>query len=74
MEFLTNGTWGILHYGGRREAGKYTVEGKRLIMVNDDGETYNNAEMRWKATEGILELDSGEDLMRLRLVKPKSGG
>jgi hypothetical protein len=71
VEFLKDGTWGILHYGGRREAGKYRVQGERLIMLTDDGETYNDARMIWKPAEQVLELDSGTDLMRLR-VQEKS--
>jgi len=72
VEFLKDGTWGILHYGGRREAGKYRIQGERLIMLTDDGETYNDARMIWKPAEQVLELDSGTDLMRLRVQeKPK---
>ena len=71
VEFLKNGKWGILHYGGRREAGTYKVTGSRLIMKTEDGSTYQNAKMTWKAKEGILELNSGKYLMRLRKIKPK---
>jgi hypothetical protein len=71
VEFLKDGKWGILHYGGRREAGTYKVEGKRLIMKSEDGELYQDATMTWRADSGILELQSREYLMRLRRVKPK---
>lgn len=71
VEFLKNGKWGILHYGGRREAGTYEVKGERLTMKTEDGEIYQDAKMGWKAADKILELDSGKYLMRLRLTKPK---
>jgi hypothetical protein len=54
VEFLNDGTWGILHYGGRREAGKYRVQGERLIMLTDDGETYNDARMDLVARRASL--------------------
>lgn len=71
VEFLKNGKWGILHYGGRREAGTYEVKKDRLIMKTEDGELYQDARMTWKPAEKILELDSGKYLMRLRVTKPK---
>ena len=71
VEFLKNGKWGVLHYGGRREEGTYRVEGERLIMLTVDGDTYCNAQMKWKAAEQILELDSGDYLMRLRVVQKR---
>lgn len=71
VEFLKDGKWGILHYGGRREAGTYEVKAERLIMKTEDGEVYQNAKMTWKPAEKILELDSGKYLMRLRATKPK---
>ena len=71
VEFLKDGTWGILHYAGRREAGRYQVQGNRLIMKTDDGAVYQDAKMTWKAAAGILELDSGAYLMRLRQLKAK---
>ena len=71
VEFLKNGKWGILHYGGRREAGTYQVKGDRVTMKSEDGSVYQDAKMTWKASTGILELDSGKYLMRLRRVKPK---
>lgn len=71
VEFLKSGEWGILHYGGRREAGKYTVKGDRLVMKTEDGEVYQDAKMTWKSESQILELDSGDYLMRLKLFTPK---
>ncbi len=71
VEFLKDSKWGILHYGGRREAGTYLVKGDRLTMKNETGEEYIDAKMTWKADTKILELDSGKYLMRLRMVKPK---
>jgi hypothetical protein len=71
VEFLKDGKWGILHYGGRREAGTYEVKNDRLIMKTEDGEIYQNAKMTWKPADKLLELDSGKYLMRLRAHKPK---
>lgn len=71
VEFTKDSKWGILHYGGRREAGTYQVKGDRLIMKTEDGEAYIDAKMSWTPGRGILELDSGQYLMRLRLTKPK---
>jgi len=71
VEFLKDGTWGVLHYGGRREAGTYTVKGNQLLMKTEDGEVYLNAKMTWKAETRILELQDGDYLMRLRLFVPE---
>jgi hypothetical protein len=71
VEFLKDGKWGVLHYGGTREAGTYKVEGDRLVMKSEDGTVYQDAKMTWKADPKILELNSGKYLMRLRMTKPK---
>ena len=71
VEFLKDGKWGILHYGGRREAGTYQVKDGRLVMKTDDGAVYQDAKMTWKDADRILELDSGDYLMRLRPSKQK---
>src|SRR5438876_287883 len=63
VEFLKDGKWGILHYGGRREAGTYQVKGDRVVMKTEDGAVYQDAKMTWKSATNILELDSGEYLM-----------
>lgn len=39
-------------------------------MKTEDCETYLDAKMTWKPKEKILELDTGDDLMRLRVAKP----
>src|SRR5437588_358084 len=41
VEFSGDGKWGILHYGGRREAGTYQVKEGRLVMKTEDGEVYS---------------------------------
>jgi hypothetical protein len=69
VEFLKDGKWGILHYGGRREAGTYLVKGDRLVMKTDDGDIYADSKMTYKPESKILELDSGDYLMRLRYSK-----
>ena len=71
VEFLKGGKWGILHYGGRREAGSYVVKADRLTMKTEDGEVYMDAKMAW-AEGKILQLESSDGyLMRLRLAKTK---
>ncbi len=71
VEFTKDGKWGILHYGGMREAGTYAVKGDRVVMKSEDGSTYQDAKMTWKPGTEILELDSGKYLMRLKRVKQK---
>src|SRR5262249_35048861 len=69
VEFTKEGKWGIAHYAGEKEGGTWKVKGDRLIMTSDDGTTYQDARMAWKESSGILELDSGKYLMRLRRLK-----
>ena len=72
VEFLKDGKWGVLHYGGRREAGTYEVKGDHLSMKTEDKELYMDGKMTWKADQQILELDDGTYLMRLRKIVPKA--
>ena len=55
-----------MHYGGRREEGAYEVKADRVIMKTNDGNIYSDSKMTWKPANKILELDSGDYLMRLR--------
>ena len=71
VEFTRQGKWGIAHYTGIKEGGTWKVQGDRLIMTSDDGTTYQDGKMAWKASTGILEIDSGKYLMRLRRLKEK---
>ena len=71
VEFLKDGRWTILHYGGRLEGGTYKVNGDRLVMKTEDGAVYEDARMTFRAETRILELDSGKYLRRLRLLKSK---
>ena len=71
MEFTKGNKWGILHYGGRREAGTFEMKDNHLIMKNESGEVYQDAKMTWKPETKMLELFDGEYLMRLKLFKPK---
>lgn len=72
VEFLKDGSWGVLHYGGRREAGTYTVTGDRLVMKYEDGSEYNDAKMTYRPADQTLELRSNDGyLMRLRRLKPQ---
>src|SRR5205823_6365176 len=54
VEFCRNGNWGMLHYGGAREAGKYQVQGSRLIMKMEDGSPYGNFQIKRNGNEMIL--------------------
>ncbi|MCE9562292.1 MAG: pentapeptide repeat-containing protein [Planctomycetes bacterium] len=71
VEFTKDGKWGILHYGGMREAGTYKVKDGHLVMTGEDGVPYFNAKMTSKPESELLELDDGKLLMRLKRVKPK---
>lgn len=71
VEFTKKGEWGVLHYGGRREAGTYVVTKNHIVMKMEDGEIYMDAEMTWKPADETLELQEKEYLMRLRKQKPQ---
>jgi biotin carboxyl carrier protein len=64
VEFCTNGEWGILHYGGARDAGTYKQAGSGLVMKYEDGELYGNYKITRKGD--VLELNDGEYLLRLK--------
>lgn len=64
VEFCRNGSWGMLHYGGAREAGKYQVQGSRLIMKMEDGSLYGNFQIKRNGNEMIL--DDGKYVLRLK--------
>jgi len=69
VEFLEDGNWGVLHYGGRREAGKYVVKGDQLTMKFEEGEIYMEGTMVM-AKDKVLEIRSSDGwLMRLRFFK-----
>lgn len=69
VEFLADGKWGVLHYGGRREAGTYVVKGDHLTMKTEDGEEYMAGSMVL-TKDKILEIRSSDGwLMRLRFFK-----
>ena len=70
VEFTRDGKWGVLHYGGLREAGTYVVAKNRIVMKMEDGEVYMDASLTWKPAEELLELQEKEYLMRLRKQKP----
>lgn len=67
VEFCRNGEWGILHYGGRREAGTYQMAGNRVVMKYEDGELYGNYSIT--RTGNMMVLDDGEYVLRLRSAK-----
>lgn len=71
VEFTKDGKWGVLHYGGLREAGTYVVTKNRIVMKTEDGEVYMDASMTWKPAQEVLELQEKEYLMRLRKQKPQ---
>jgi hypothetical protein len=64
FEFCKTGEWGLLHYGGAREAGSYQVRGNRMVMKNEDGTLYGD--YRMSQSGNILTLDDGEYVLRLR--------
>lgn len=72
VEFTKEGKWGILHYGGMREAGTFRVQRDRIVMTGEDGALYLDGKMTWKADSKVLELDTGKYLMRLRKITPKA--
>ena len=69
VELTKKGGWGILHYGGHREAGSYTIKGDRMIWKSEDGSIYGDFKIVWKKNERILELHTNTDIMRLRFLK-----
>ena len=71
LSMTKKGEWGVLHYGGRREAGTYVVTKNHIVMKMEDGEIYMDAEMTWKPADETLELQEKEYLMRLRKQKPQ---
>ncbi len=71
VEFLKSGEWGVLHYGGFRQAGKYSVNGIELTMKTEDGDVYMQGKMNYQPADEVLEIDDGTYLMRLRRYKPK---
>ena len=70
VEFTRAGTWGILRYGNRREAGRYRVQGDTVTMVYEGGEPYGIYRMVWQPEQRRLELMSGDYTVRLKFVRP----
>ncbi len=64
VEFCSNGNWGMLHYGGAREAGKYQVQGGHLIMKMEDGSLFGNFQIKRNGNE--MTLDDGKNVLRLK--------
>lgn len=64
VEFCRNGSWGMLHYGGAREAGTYQVQGSRLIMKMEDGSLYGNFQVKRNGND--MTLDDGKYVLRLK--------
>lgn len=64
VEFCRNGSWGMLHYGGAREAGTYQVQRGRLIMKMEDGSLYGDFQIKRNGDEMIL--DDGKYVLRLK--------
>jgi len=64
VEFCTNGKWGMLHYGGAREAGTYQEQGGRLIMKMEDGSLFGNFQIKRNGNE--MTLDDGKYVLRLK--------
>lgn len=71
VQFLKDGTWSILHYGGMLQGGKYEVKADQLTMKTEDNDVYMDGKMNFKPTEKVLEINDGTYLMRLRRLVTK---
>jgi hypothetical protein len=71
VQFCKDGTWSILHYGGRHEGGRYQVQGSRLVMRTTDGALYGDFQLSSRTGQDML-LDSGNYVMRLRYLRKVS--
>jgi hypothetical protein len=68
VQFCRDGSWGILHYGGNAEGGKYQQQGNRVIMKTSDGELYGDFQIKHNGNE--LVLDDGKWVLRLKYYSP----
>jgi len=68
VEFCTNGKWGMLHYGGAREAGTYQVQGGRVLMKMEDGSLFGNFQIKRNGNE--MTLDDGKYVLRMKYIHP----
>ena len=68
VQFCRDGSWGILHYGGNAEGGKYQQQGNRIVMKTSDGELYGDFQIKRNGNELIL--DDGKWVMRLKYYGP----
>jgi hypothetical protein len=64
VEFCKDGKWGMLHYGGAREAGTYQVQGDHLIMKMPNGSLYGDFQITRNGNE--MTLDNGKYVLRLK--------
>jgi hypothetical protein len=64
VEFCRDGKWGMLHYGGAREAGTYQPQGGRLLMKMEDGSLFGNFQIKRNGNE--MTLDDGKNVLRLK--------
>ncbi len=64
VEFCRDGKWGMLHYGGAREAGTYQQQGGRLLMKMEDGSLFGNFQINRNGNE--MTLDDGKYVLRLK--------
>jgi hypothetical protein len=68
VEFCKDGKWGMLHYGGAREAGTYQEQGGRLIMKMEDGSLFGNFQIKRNGNE--MTLDDGKYVLRMKYIRP----
>jgi hypothetical protein len=68
VEFCKNGKWGMLHYGGAREAGTYQIQGDRVIMKMEDGSLFGNFQIKRNGNE--MTLDDGKYVLRMKYIHP----
>jgi len=68
VEFCRDGKWGMLHYGGAREAGTYQTQGDRVIMKMEDGSLFGNFQIKRNGNE--MTLDDGKYVLRMKYMHP----
>jgi hypothetical protein len=68
VELCRDGKWGMLHYGGAREAGTYQMQGGRLIMKMEDGSLFGDFQIKRNGNE--MTLDDGKYVLRMKYMHP----
>lgn len=66
VELCKTGKWGMLHYGGAREAGTYRLAGGRIVLKMEDGSAFGDFRVTRKGN--MMEWDDGKYLLRLKYI------